>query len=189
MALQLSPMVGAVAFQDRMGDVYPELLKSGQIVQGHSVSGSMSQNIVTAVNHDLKDPEWRSCFHEGLKSNRQFQHGVVTFALDSEGRSTGPTDPHALQKLQQPEWEFRPFDVETIRKLSGKSLSEKESNQFEYGSALIKTAASLAYTMHLCHQLHLVAATDSLFHYRLLERTCHRDNVALTNTYVQREGY
>ena len=75
-------MVGTLAFPDRMGDDYPELLIVGRIVQGHSVSGPMSPDIVAAVNWDLEDTIWRSCFHEALKSNPQFQRGLVTFAQD-----------------------------------------------------------------------------------------------------------
>ena len=77
MALRLSPMMGTVAVSDRMGDDYPELLHTGQIVQGHSVSGAMSLDMMAAVDRDLRDPTWRSCFHERLRSNPQFQRGFV----------------------------------------------------------------------------------------------------------------
>ena len=189
MALQLSPMVGTLAFPDRMGDDYPELLETGRIVQGHSVSGPMSPNIATAVNLDLEDPVWRSCFHEELKSDTQFQRGLVTFAQDSQGRSTGPIDTSALLELQRPEWEFTDFNVETIMTLSGKRLSQEDTYRYEYGFALIKTAASLLYTIQLCHQLNLVAVTDSASHHQLLTRTCQRDSIDLANNRIKREGY
>ncbi|MCZ6798878.1 MAG: hypothetical protein O7F12_00165, partial [Nitrospirae bacterium] len=41
MALQLTPLMGTTAFPDRMGDYYPNLLKKGRLIQGHSVSGRM----------------------------------------------------------------------------------------------------------------------------------------------------
>jgi len=189
MALQLSPMMGTLAFPDRMGDAYPELLHAGQIVQGHSVSGPMSLDVVTAINRNLMDQTWRSSFHEALTCNQQFQRGLVTFAQDRQGRSTKPADPASLLTLQRPEWEHTPFLVDEIRGLCGKRLTQEETDHYEYGFALIKTAASLVYTILLCQELHFDAATDSASHHQLLTRTCQRDNVILTNRYIKREGY
>ncbi len=189
MALQLSPMMGTVAYPDRMGDDYPDLLNTGRIVQGHSVSGTMSADVVTAVNQDLGDQRWRSSFHEALLHNLQFQRGLVTFAQDSQRRSTKPVDSIGLLKLQQPEWEFTPFQVEMIKALSGKRLSGEEHDRYEYGFALIKTAASLSYTIHLCQDMNLDSATDSASHHDLLMKTCERNHVTLINHLIQREGY
>ncbi|GJL63490.1 MAG: hypothetical protein NPIRA04_21440 [Nitrospirales bacterium] len=189
MALQLSPMMGTLAFPDRMGDDYPELLNAGRIVQGHSVSGTMSLNVVEAVDRDLADQPWRSSFHEALTRNQQFQRGLVTFAQDRQGNSTKPTDPTSLLKLQRPEWESTQFSVEAIKTLSGKRLSQEETDHYDYGFALIKTAASLIYTIQLCQQMNLDAATDSASHHQLLTRTCRRDHVTLTNRHIPREGY
>ncbi|GJL65973.1 MAG: hypothetical protein NPIRA05_09440 [Nitrospirales bacterium] len=189
MALQLSPLMGTLAFPDRMGDDYPELLNAGRIVQGHSVSGTMSLNVVAAVDRDLADQLWRLSFHEAITHNQQFQRGLVTFAQDSQGRSTKPADPTGLLKLQRPEWKSTSFSVETITVLSGTRLSQEESDHYDYGLALIKTAVSLIYTIQLCQQMHLDAATDSACHHRLLTRTCERDNVTLTNRHIQRKGY
>ncbi len=189
MALQLSSMVGTLAFPDRMGDDYPELLEAGRIVQGHSVSGVMSTDMVTKVNQDLKDQQWRSSFHEALTSNQQFQRGLVTFAQDHEGRSTRPADLNALLQLQQAEWEHECFEIETVKTLSEKRLSQEASYCYEYGFALIKTSASLVYTIQLCQQLNVVAATDSSAHHQLLSRTCQRDSIALHNHCIPREGY
>ncbi len=189
MAIQLSPFVGSLAVSDRMGDEYTELLASGRIVQGHSVSGALSEDMVTLVNQDLKDSYWRTSFHEALKSNHQFQRGLVTFAQDSQGRSTGPADPGALLMLQQPEWGLADFNVDKVKNLSGKRLSQEENHHYEYGFALIKTSASLLFTIQLCQRMNLVAVTDSASHHQLLERTCHRGNMVLTNDCVERQGY
>ncbi len=189
MALQLTPLVGTVAYADRMGDEYLELLKTGRIVQGHSVSGIMSPDVVTAVDRDLADPIWRASFHEALNTNRQFQRGLVTFAQDSQGQSTTPGDPAALLELQRAEWKDVPYDVERVTALSRERLSEEESYSYDYGFALIKTSASLIYTIKLCRDLEAVAVTDSVSHHQLLARTCFRDNINLENNYVKREGY
>ena len=189
MALQLSPMMGTMAYPDRMGDDYPELLRTGRIVQGHSVIGAMSPDVVTAVNRDLDDQRWRASFHEALLHDLQFQRGLVTFSQDGQGRSTKPTDSIGLLKLQQPEWEVMPFQVEMIKALSGKRLSGEEHDHYEYGFALVKTAASLIFTIHLCQQMNLGAATDSASHHQLLMRTCERDHLTLSNRLVRREGY
>ena len=189
MALRLSPMMGTVAYQDRMGDEYPKLLESGRIVQGHNVSGSMSSETLRAVNRDLTDATWRSCFHEAVRRDRQFQRGVVTFAQDNQGRSTSPVDVHELIELQKAEREVVPYSVEWVKALSGKRLSQEDTYHYDYGFALIKTAASLIYTIQLCHQLNLVAVTDSASHHQLLTIKCQRDSIVLTNNCIKREGY
>ncbi len=189
MALQLSPMMGTLAYPDRMGDDYPDLLASGKIVQGHSVSGSMHADLVNIVNRDLADQTWRSCFHAELMQSQQFQRGLVTFAQDADGRSTKPLDPNALLQLQQQTFEHEHFNVEMIQALSGKPVSKKDNSHYEYGFALIKTSASLHYTIQLCHELNLAAVTDSASHHRLLERTSKRDNIDLVNHCIKREGY
>ena len=189
MALQLTPLMGIAAFPDRMGDYYPDLVQSGRIVQGHDISGSLSPVITTAVNQDLADPLWRSIFHEALRHDRYFQRGLVAFSQDSHGRSSVAADSAGLSALQQPEREFAPYTVESLQDMSRTRLSEEESLSFEYGFGLIKTSASLLYTIRLCHQLGLIAATDSASHHRLLARTCLRDTVDLLNICVKREGY
>ena len=189
MALQLTPFMGTTGFQDRMGDDYPDLLESGRIVQGYDVSGPLSPAMTTAVNRDVADPLWRSIFHEALKHDRRFQRGLVAFSRDSQGRSTVPTDSTVLLAFQQPEREFVPYSVETLQAMSRRRLPEQENLAFGYGFGLIKTSASLVYSIQLCHQLGLVAVTDSPAHHRLLRRTCLRDILNLTNICVKREGY
>jgi len=189
MALQLTPFMGTTAFSDRMGNDYPNLLKSGRIVQGHDVSGPLSPALTTAVNRDLTDPLWRSVFHNALRHERRFQRGLVAFSQDNQGRSSVPTDSAMLAAFQQPEREFAPFTVQSLQALCQKRLPENESLDFEYGFGLIKTSAALIYTIRLCHQLGLIAVTDSASHRQLLARTCLRDTVELVNICVKREGY
>ncbi len=189
MALQLTPLMGATGFPDRMGDYYSDLLESGRIIQGHDVSGLLSPAMVTGVNQDLADPLWRSIFHEALKDDRRFQRGLVSFSQDSQGRSSVPTDSALLVAFQQPEREFVPYTVETLQAMSRRRLPERENLAFEYGFGLIKTSAALLYSIQLCGQLGLVAVTDSPGHHQLLTRTCLRDSVELSNFCVKREGY
>ena len=177
MALQLTPFMGATGFPDRMGDYYPNLLKSGRIIQGHDVSGPLNPAMVTAVNQDLADPLWRSIFHDALKDDRRFQRGLVAFSQDSQGRSSVPTDSALLVAFQQPEREFVSYSVETLQVMSRRRLAEKENLAFEYGFGLIKTSAALVYSIQLCQLLGLVAVTDSPGHHRFLTRTCLRDDV------------
>ena len=189
MALQLTPFMGTTGFPDRMGDYYPDLLASGKIVQGYDDSGPLSPVMVTAVNRDLADPLWRSIFHEALRRDRGFQRGLVSFSQDSQGRMTAPTDSSLLMAFQQPERAFAPYTVESLQAMSRRRLPEHENLAFEYGFGLTKTSAALVYSVQLCHQLGLVAVTDSPAHHQLLTRICLRDSVELSNICVKREGY
>jgi hypothetical protein len=189
MALQLTPIMGTTAFPDRMGDYHPELLKAGRIVQGHNLSGSMKPETVSAVNRDLADHQWRQLFQESLLNDRRFQRGLFADPQDSKTQQAeAQHDPEWLQ-LGVKEWADTPFQVETVQTWSRHRLQAEEAANFEYGWALIKTAASLIYTIQLCHQLSLVAATDSASHHRLLTQTCERDQIELENSCVKREGY
>ena len=188
-ALQLSPLAGTIAYSDRMGDTHSHLVETGRIVQGHSVNGALSSETELAVNLDLRDPTWRSAFHEGLKKNPQFQRGLVPFCQDAHGNSTGPTDPAALCRLQEAERESAVYDVDIVRILSRKFVLDDEKVFYEYGMAFIKTSASLQYTIQLCHEFQLIAVTDSFYHHQLLERTCRRERIALANAYITRQGY
>ena len=189
MALQLTPLSGTMAFPDRMGDYYPEVLEAQRIVQGYEVSGPMNSEVISAVNRDLEDPLWRSSFHEALKRDYRFQRGLFGAFPDKDARDSGSTNPSFLAELTDPEWETVSCTVETVQALSGKRLAEKEEIRYEYGWALIKTSAALVYTIRLCHRHNLVAATDSEAHHALLARTCTRDRIHLSNHCIQREGY
>ena len=76
MALQLTRMSGTTAYADRMGDRHEDLVKSGRIVQGHSVSGPLDENMTALVNRDLADAIWRAQFHVALVNDRRFQRGL-----------------------------------------------------------------------------------------------------------------
>ena len=58
MALQLTPMSGMTAFQDRMGMSFPNLVESGRLVQGYDVSGPLPPTVAAAFDRDLHDPLW-----------------------------------------------------------------------------------------------------------------------------------
>ena len=189
MALQLTPFVGTTAFSDRMGDFYPELLGAGRIVQGHNVSGSMSAEVMALVDRDLRDPVWRQAFHEAINCDYRFQRGLFEVSNLRHSRNSDVPDPSLCLHFSQSTWMNYPYQVETVQVLSRTSHLREDSSPFEYGFALIKTAASLIYTIKLCQQLNLIAVTDSSRHHRLLTQTCKRDDVDLTNTCVRREGY
>jgi hypothetical protein len=189
MALQLTRMMGTTAFPDRMGDYHPEYLKAGRIVQGHNLCGAISPATALAINRDLADPQWRNYFQESILKDHRFQRGLFG---EAQQKTTGAIEPAPTAEwLQFSErgWALRSFDVETVQALSRQRLHGEAAPQFEYGWALIKTAASLVYTIQLCHQLQLVAVTDSSAHHQLLMQTCERDQIDLDNSCVKREGY
>jgi hypothetical protein len=189
MALQLTPMVGTTAFPDRMGDSYPEYLKAGRIVQGHNVSGSMSPEVIASVEQDLQDPIWRKSFHEFLMCDYRFQRGLFD---DSQLPQVGSCDigmSPVLLEFKKSDWIDKQYRVETVQILSRKPLVPEDSSRFEYGFALVKTSASLIYTIQLCQQNSLVAVTDSASHHRLLARSCTREQIDLANYCVKREGF
>lgn len=188
-ALQLTPMMGTTAFPDRMGDYHPDFLKAGRIAQGHSLSGALSPESVDSVNRDLADPQWRGLFQESLVHDHRFQRGL--FANPKEGRiqpSDSLPEPEWLQ-FNEMGWVESSFEVEIVRTLSRQRLQGEEAARFEYGWALIKTAASLIYTIQLCHQINVHAVTDSSAHHGLLARTCEREGIFLENSHRKREGY
>mgnify|MGYP003324228938 CR=1 FL=1 len=86
-------------------------------------------------------------------------------------------------------WIKKHFQIETVKTISDWALIKENEQMFEYGWALIKTSAALMYTIRLCQILRVEAVTDSLSHYKLLERTCNRHGIKLKNSAVRREGY
>ena len=189
MALQLTPFMGATAFPDRMGDYYPQLLEAGRIIQGHNVSGALQPDVIAAVDRDLADPTWRSIFHDALSDDYHFQR---TLFDESETRKRGNGDSKTLSvlsRLKTPDWQETALSVESVKTLSHRSFSHKDDAVFEYGWALVKTSVALAYTIQLCHKLHVTAVTDSASYYHLLTQSCRRTRLKLSNAYVKREGY
>ncbi len=188
MALRLTPLMGTTAFPDRMGDYHPEHFKAGRIIEGYDLSGSMTPETTSAVNRDLTDPHWRHRFHESILSDRRFQRGLFPDPQDIAEPTQAENRPIWLQ-FQEESWENKLLDVEIVQALSRKRLEGHQGRQFEYGWAMIKTSASLIYTIQLCHQLKLTAVTDSAAHYHLLAQTCSREDTKLENICLKREGY
>lgn len=189
MALQLTPFMGATAFPDRMGDYYPELLDAGRIIQGHNVSGTLHPDMIAAVDRDLADPAWRAIFHDALSDDYQFQR---TLFDESAIRKRGNGDSVEIplsSGFRTPDWQTTPFSVELVKTLSRRSRPHQHDPGFEYGWALVKTSAALAYTIQLCRQLDGTAVTDSASHHRLLAQSCYRERIELSNSCVKREGY
>lgn len=189
MALQLTRMTGTTAFQDRMGDRHRERLQAGRIVQGHPVSGPLDDEMTASIDRDLADPVWRDRFHLALSEDRRFQRGLFGPSHGLRiGHATVP-GPAALLRLLEPERKRQPVTVERMRGMSHHSAALEEGYRYEYGFALITTAAALRQTVRLCHRHGLEAVTDSEPHFHLLSRTCARESLALANHWLPRSGY
>ena len=184
MALQLTPMMGTTAFPDRMGDYYPEALNAGRIIQGYNLNGPMTPQTIAMVNRDLADPQWRRHFQESLLNNHRFQRGLFADSKDESAAHPEKKNEPEWFQFKERKWMEESFDVKMIQDLSRQRLHGDQAAQFEYGWALIKTAASLIYTIHLCHLHNLVAATDSSTHFQLLKQTCKREGISLRNSCV-----
>lgn len=189
MALQLTPMSGTTAYMDRMGTEHPELVAAGRIVQGYSVSGPMDAQLSTAVDDDLADPGWRDLFHEALREDRRFQRGVFDFSHAVRISDSLIPGPAALLRLVEVQRKTLPYSVRTLKEWSVRSLTTEEGYDFEYALALVKTSASLTYTVRLASRHGLEAVTDSEPHFRLLQRTCGREGRNLANQLIPRKGY
>jgi hypothetical protein len=189
MALQLTPMSGTTAYADRMGNLHEALVKEGRIVQGHSVSGPLDDEMIAAIDRDLNDRTWRSIFHEAFSSDRRFQRGLldVTHGM----RIGGTTVPGAAAVLELTRGGRRDalVTVQLVRALSRGQSSLSEGYDYEYGMALLKTSASLLYTIRLCRQHGLDGVTDSEYHFQLLEQCRKRESVGIANRWIKREGY
>jgi hypothetical protein len=189
MALQLNRFCGTTAYSDRMGDMFPDLVKCGRLVQGHQVSGPLSQEAREAVDEDLADPEWRALFHLALGEDRRFQRGLWDF---SHAVKIGPQfipGPAALLVLLEERYQRERMVVEQIQHGEGILRSVEAGYRFEYGLALLKTAAALYHTTRLVYQFRVAVATDSRTHYDLLERSCRRSGKVLENVLIPREDY
>ncbi len=189
MALQLTPMSGMTAFQERMGRDFPELIATGRLVQGYNVSGPLAPDIIADIDHDLADKEWRRRFHEAFCRNRRFQRGLFDLTHSMRIGKTAVPGPAALLQLMDDEFQRRPFKVEDIQRLSRTPLTTEFGYRFEYGLALIKTSASLIYTGQLATKHDLIPATDSPAHFELFGYTLQRDHRAPANHLVIRQGY
>lgn len=189
LSIQLTPMVGTTAFGDRMGDYYPQFLTSGQIVQGHSVSGPLSSSITHMIDEDLVDSEWRKTFHRSLERDRRFQEGLFGLSKDPGIRKDSKTGLECINNLIQDMWKAHAFSVRSIQHLSKTTPTRGTLCEFDYGFSLLKTSASLAYTYQLACQFNLQPVTDSFSHFLLLQQTFRRKGYRVENKYLFRQDY
>ena len=189
MALQLTRMSGTTAYADRMGDRHADLVKSGRIVQGYSVSGPLDQKMTAAVKRDLTDVTWREQFHHALTYDRRFQRGLFELMHGMLIGGVLVPGPAAWLRLIEKQRQMQPYSVESLQKLSGGRLDLREGYDYEYAFALVKTSVALHYTVRLAIQHDLDATTDSKAHYDLLERIRTRDGLTLQHRWIVREGY
>jgi hypothetical protein len=189
MALQLTKMSGTTAYADRMGDAHKDLVESGRIVQGHSVSGPLDSDMTAAVNRDLGDATWRARFHRALIDDRRFQRGLFELTHGMLIGSRLVPGPAAWLCLIEAHREKRPYSLALLRQLSRGRLDLDEGYDYEYAFALVKTSAALHYTIRLAGTLDVDAVTDSPAHYDLLELIRLRDSLTFQHRCVERAGY
>ncbi|MBA5871834.1 MAG: hypothetical protein GDA68_17850 [Nitrospira sp. CR2.1] len=185
MALRLTPLMGTMAYQDRMGDDHPALVTGGRIVQGYQVSGPLDAAAIAEVDRDLADPSWRDSFHTALQEDRRFQRGLfdLTHAMQIGGMLV--PGPAALLRLLEPERAINHCTVAQVQALAKHGLSLDEAYRFEYGLALLKTAAAQVYTIRLAQTHTLIPVTDSRTHYSLLGRSVTRECLDLPHEYLK----
>lgn len=184
MALRLTPFMGTTAYQDRMGDEHPDLVRSGRIVQGHAVSGPLDDAAVAGIDRDFSDPHWRQLFHAGLQEDRRFQRGLFDLTHAMRIGSTLVPGPAALLRLLESQRAGAQCTVALVQQWARSSPSLEDAYNFEYGLALLKTAAAQVYTFRLASAHGLIAVTDSVTHHRLLSHTMAREGIDLSNEYV-----
>ena len=189
MALQLTPMSGVTAFQDRMGMGFPDLIESGRLVQGYNVSGPLRASVPAAIDRDLHDPLWRAHFHAALCRDRRFQRGLFEPSHSLRIGDSLMPGPAALLRLMDDSFREHAYDLDRVRALSTRSDSLEEGYHYEYGLALVKTSASLVYTQTLARAHQLQPVTDSPAHFSLYAQSCLRENWSGTNLLLIRVGY
>jgi hypothetical protein len=189
MGLQVTKMSGTTAYADRMGDAHKELVESGRIVQGLSVSGPLDHDMTEAVNRDLADSTWRAHFHQALTDDRRFQRGLFEVTHGMLIGGTLVPGPAAWLRLIEKHRHRQAYSVETLQDLSRRRLDLSEGYEYEYAFALVKTSAALQYTIRLANRHAVEAVTDSQFHYELLERTRMREQLTLQHRWIPREWY
>jgi hypothetical protein len=189
MALQLTPMSGMTAFQDRMGMSFPDLIKSGRLVQGYNVSGPLPAIVAATIDRDLHDPLWRAHFHTAFCRDRRLQRGLFEASHSLRiGESLVP-GPAALLRLMDHSFIRHAYNLDQVKALSQKSLALEEGYIYEYGLALVKTSASLVYTQTLAMAHQLQPVTDSPSHFALYAQSCVRENWLRTNCLLIRRDY
>jgi hypothetical protein len=189
MALQLTPMSGMTAFQDRMGMSFPDLVDSGRLVQGYDVSGPLSPALAAAIDRDLLDPLWRARFHHALRRDRRLQRGLFEPSHSLRIGDSLVPGPAALLRLMDDSFRQQDYTLDQVRALSKRRLTLEEGYLYEYGLALVKTSASLAYTQTLALTNQLQPVTDSPAHFALYAQSCVRESWPKTNLLLIRIGY
>ena len=189
MALQLTPMSGVTAFQDRMGMSFPDLIESGRLIQGYDVSGPLSSTVAAVIDRDLRDPLWRACFHAALRRDRRLQRGLFEPSHSLRIGDSLVPGPAALLRLMDDSYRQQAYDLDHVRALSKRTITLEEGYHYEYGLALVKTSASLVYTQVLALEHHLQPATDSPAHFALYAQSSVRENWPRTNHLLIRTGY
>lgn len=189
MALQLTPMSGMTSFQERMGMSFPDLLKSGRLVQGYDVNGPLQLTVVAAIERDLHDPIWRARFHTALRRDRRFQRGLFEPSHSLRIGDSLVPGPAALLHLMDDSFRHQAYDLGRVKVLSKSSATLEEGYLFEYGLALVKTSASLVYTQTLALAYQLQPVTDSPAHFSLYAQSCFRENWPRINHLLIRVGY
>jgi hypothetical protein len=189
MALQLTPMSGMTAFQDRMGMSFPDLVDSGRLVQGYNVSGPLSPTMAAAIDRDLRDPLWRARFHNALRRDRRLQRGLFEPSHSLRIGDSLVPGPAALLRLMNDSCRHQAYDLDQVRALSKRRLTLEEGYHYEYGLALVKTSASLVYTQTLALTNQLEPVTDSPAHFALYAQSCVRESWPKTNLLLIRVGY
>jgi len=189
MALQLTPMSGVTAFQDRMGMSFPDLVESGRLIQGYDVNGPLPPTVAAAIDRDLRDPLWRARFHTAFRQDRRLQRGLFEPSHSFRIGDSLVPGPAALLRLMDDSFRQHAYDLALVRALSKRNVTLEEGYHYEYGLALVKTSASLIYTqtLALAHQLQPV--TDSPAHFSLYAQSCVRENWLRTNHLLIRVGY
>src|SRR3989454_7073228 len=83
-------------------------------------------------------------------------------------------------------WTEWPITLAEVRQMSRLKLDPERAIALEYGLMLVKTSASLWYTIQLCQQYGFDVITDSPAHDRLLQRMTMRDRIVL-QTFLLRQ--
>jgi hypothetical protein len=172
-----------------MGADFPDLVASGRLVQGYDVSGPLASDLIADIDRDLSDRTWRQLFHQALCHDRRFQRGLFDLTHSMWIGNTSVPGAAALLNLTKAAFQEHPFCVGDIKDLSSASLALQPGYRLEYGVALIKTSASLAYTDRLAHKHLLQTVTDSPAHFALFEHATRRDDRPWANHLVVRQGY
>ena len=133
MALQLTPMAGVTAFQDRMGMSSPDLIESGRLVQGYGVSGPLPPTVAAAIDRDLHDPLWRARFHTALRRDRRLQRGLFEPSHSLRIGDSFVPGPAALLRLMDDSFRQQAYDLGRVRALSKSGVTLEEGYHLNMG--------------------------------------------------------